>query len=182
MEEGARLFQAIESRPQRKQLKGIVMIALDCALHRGEIFKLRWSEVDFDKRTITVTAFNSKTACERSVAMTTRVFNKLQRLWAESDNDRDTLVFRVNVTIKTSWKKICREAEIFDFRFHDCLHTAISRMIRSGIPPVECMKVSGHTILTVFNIYANIDNETIFRTANALEELNLPKEASEENN
>jgi dimeric dUTPase (all-alpha-NTP-PPase superfamily) len=31
------------------------------------------------------------------------------------------------------------------------------------------MKVSGHTTLRVFNIYVNIDNDTIFRTANALD-------------
>lgn len=169
LEEEARLFEAIESRWQRKHLKGIVLIALDCALRRGEIFKLCWSEVDLQRRTITVTAFNSKTARARTVAMTNRVFEELQKLWFESDKDRSKLVFGVNVTIKTSWKKICREAKIEDFRFHDCRHTAISRMIRAGIPPVECMRVSGHTTLTAFNIYANIDNDTIFRTANALD-------------
>lgn len=169
LEEEARLFQAIESKQKREHLKGILLVALDCALRRGEIFKLRWSEVDLNKRTITVTAFNSKTARARTVAMTNRVFAELQNLWEESNNDRNNLVFGVSVTIKTSWKKICREAEIEDFRFHDCRHTAISRMIRAGIPPVECMRVSGHTTLRAFNIYANIDNETIFRTANALD-------------
>jgi integrase len=169
MAEERTLLEAIESRKQRKHLKGIFLVALDCALRRGEIFKLRYSEVDLEKRTITVTAFNSKTARERTVAMTNRVFNELQRLWDESDKDKSKLVFGVNVTIKTAWKKICREAGVFDFRFHDCRHTAISRMIRAGIPPVESMRVSGHTTLTAFNIYANIDNETIFRTANALD-------------
>jgi integrase len=169
MEEEARLFQAIESKPQRKHLKGIVLIALDCSLRRGEIFKLCWSEVNLEKRTITVTAFNSKNARERTVAMTRRVFNELESLWEESNKDTNKLVFGINVTIKTSWRKICREAKIEDFRFHDCRHTAISRMVRAGIPPVECMKVSGHLTLTAFNIYANIDNETIFRIANALD-------------
>ena len=101
--------------------------------------------------------------------MTNRVFDELLNNWFESDKDTSKLVFGVNVTIKTSWKKICREAGISDFRFHDCRHTSISRMIRAGIPPVECMRVSGHSTLTAFNIYANIDNESIFRTANALD-------------
>jgi integrase len=94
---------------------------------------------------------------------------ELQTLWLETDIDKSKLVFGVNVTIKTSWKKICREAGIEDFRFHDCRHSAISRMIRAGIPPVECMKVSGHSTLSAFGIYCNIDNESIFRTANALD-------------
>jgi integrase len=104
--EEARLLEAIESKPQRKHLEGIFLIALDCALRRGEIFKLRWSEVDLERRTIKVTAFNSKTARKRTMAMTLRVFNELQKLGSESDNDRDKLVFGVNVTTKTSWKKM----------------------------------------------------------------------------
>ncbi|MCA1626007.1 MAG: site-specific integrase [Acidobacteria bacterium] len=115
LEEEARLLEAIESRPERKHLKGIVLIALDCALRRGEIFKLCWSEVNLEKRTITVTAFNSKTARERTVAMTNRVFNELQNLWNKTDKEKGRLVFGVKVTIKTSWKKICREGKIDGF-------------------------------------------------------------------
>jgi integrase len=120
--EEARLFAAIESQPKRAHLKGIVLIALDCGLRRGEIFTLRWSEIDFEHRTIKVRAFNAKIARSRIVAMTMRVYSELSRLWQELLGKGDALVFGVSVTIKTAWKKICRESDIIDFHFHDCRH------------------------------------------------------------
>ena len=167
--EEARLLAAIESHPKRSHLKGIVLIALDCGLRRGEIFTLRWSDIDFERRTIRVSAFNAKTARSRMVAMTMRVYTELTRLCQESSHNTDMSVFGVKVIIKTAWKKICREAGISDFHFHDCRHTAITRMIRAGIPPVEVMRVSGHTTLSCLYRYSNLDSDSVFRAAAALE-------------
>jgi len=169
LEEERRLLESIESKPRRTHIKGIVLIGLDCALRRGEIFTLKWLDVDFVRRTLTVRAFNAKTARKRTVAMTTRVFDELSRLWAISDQNQNSLVFGVSVSIKTAWRKICREAEIEDFHFHDTRHTAITRMIRAGLPPVEVMKISGHSTLSAFNIYANLESDSIFKAANALD-------------
>jgi integrase len=169
IDEEKRLLVAIESNPRRSHIKGIVLIGLDCALRRGEIFSLKWSDVDFVARTITVRAFNAKTARKRTTAMTKRVYAELYLLWENSIKDENELVFGVSVTIKTAWKKICREADIEDFHFHDTRHTAITRMIRAGLPPVEIMKVSGHSTLSAFNIYANLESDAIFRAANALD-------------
>lgn len=169
-DEEQRLLQAIKSNPYRKHLVGIVLIALDCALRRGEIFTLKWSDCDLTKRTITVRAFNSKTARKRTVAMTSRVYSELMRIWSETENyNQDALIFGVSVTIKTAWKKICKEAQIENFRFHDCRHTAITRIIKAGMTPVEAMKISGHTTLRAFNIYANLEANAIFQAANALD-------------
>lgn len=179
LEEEKRLLDSIESNPKRSHIKGIVLIGLDCALRRGEIFTLKWFDVDFARRTLTIRAFNAKTARKRTVAMTKRVFDEILRLWEISDQNQDSLVFGVSVTIKTAWKKICREARIEDFHFHDTRHTAITRMIRAGLPPVEVMKVSGHSTLAAFNIYANLESDSIFRAANALDNYLAHQEASQ---
>jgi integrase len=168
-EEEARLFATIEAEPKRAHLKGICMMALDCALRRGEIFTLRWSDVDLERRTVTVRAFNSKTARSRTIAMTSRVYAELARLWQESTQDVNALVFGVSVTIKTAWKKICRDAGLEDFHFHDCRATAISRMISAGMAPAEVMRVSGHTTLRAFYIYVRTDLDAAFRAASVLD-------------
>lgn len=168
-EEEARLLAVIESEPKRAHLKGICLVALDCGLRRGEIFTLRWSDVDLDRKTITVRAFNSKTARARTVAMTTRVYVELVRRWLESAQDTNALVFGVTASIKTAWKKICREAGIHNFHFHDCRATAISRMIAAGMSPAEVMRISGHATLRAFYIYVRTDLDAAFRAASILD-------------
>lgn len=167
--EEMRLINAIKTHPKRSHLNGILLIALDCALRRGEILTLSWSDIDLERRTITVRAFNAKTARSRMVAMTERVTGELRRLWEESAKDTGALVFRVSVTIKTAWKKICREAAVLDFHFHDCRHTSITRMISAGLPPIEVMRVSGHTTLSCLYRYSNLDSDAVFRAAAALD-------------
>ncbi len=51
------------------------------------------------------------------------------------------------------------EAGIKDFRFHDCRHTAITRMIQAGIPATETMKISGHTQFVTFARYVNANEQ-----------------------
>lgn len=167
-DEETRLLRAVDAHLQRSHIKGMVLIALDCALRRGEIFKLRWSDIDLESRTITIRAFNSKTARSRTVAMTTRVYEWLSS-WRADITDGNACVFGVKVTIKTAWTKICREAEIDDFHFHDCRATCITRMLRAGLSVPEAARISGHTTLVCFYRYARVNEETQFRAASALD-------------
>lgn len=178
-EEEARLLHAIDAEPKRSHLKGICLIALDCALRRGEIFSLRWSGVDLINRTIIVTAFNSKTARARTVAMTARVYEWLQAHWQGSTHDPTALVFGKLVTIKTGFGKALKAASILDFHFHDCRATAISRMITAGMPPAEVMRVSGHSTLRAFYIYVRTDIDTAFRAAALLDAFNAESGSQE---
>ena len=77
-EEELRLLAAIDAEPKRARLKGVVLLALDCAFRRGEITSLLWSDINLEGRTITVRAFNAKTAKSRMVAMTNRVYEYLR--------------------------------------------------------------------------------------------------------
>jgi integrase len=167
-DEESRLLAAIDAHPQRAHIKGMVLIALDSALRRGEIFKLRWADVDLQSRTIIVRAFNCKTARSRIVAMTNRVYEWLTR-WRENVTDESAHVFNVKVTIKTAWTKICSQAGIDDFHFHDCRATCITRMLRAGLSVPEVSRISGHTTLVCFYRYARVNEETQFRAASALD-------------
>lgn len=170
-EEETRLLAAIEAQPKREHLKGIVLIALDCGLRRGEIFTLTWGDVEFSRRTITVRAFNAKTARSRTVAMTIRVYEALTARFSAAPRSQDERVFNI-AGVKRSFTSACRAAGIEDFRLHDCRHTFITRAIRAGLPPVEVMRVSGHTTMSAFYRYANLDSDAVFRAAAALDAFN----------
>jgi len=165
-------FKAIE----RKQiLKVIIIMALDTAMRRGEIFKTIWQDVDFTNHTITIRAVNSKTARERVVGITPRLFDELHKLWNQSPKMLELHLFgldKPNSTIKQSWKTVCDLAKLDDFHFHDCRHSAITRLISTGTPSATIMKISGHTQMTTFQRYNNPNSESVKQAAMCLQELN----------
>jgi integrase len=57
-EEEERLLAACVGR--QAHLRAIIMAALDTGCRRGELLKLKWSDVEFESRTITRQAFNTK--------------------------------------------------------------------------------------------------------------------------
>jgi integrase len=163
---GKEISVIIKSR--RKHLKPLIILALDTAMRRGELLKLCWRDVDLENRLISILAFNTKTAKARTVGMTQRVYEELTSLWEQSPKDSDELVFGIKDTIKRSFASACRDAGIEGFHFHDCRHTAITRMIQAGLSPMEVMKVSGHTQMNTFARYVNPNTQAVTRIADVL--------------
>jgi integrase len=166
----ASLLNACSGR--RSHLRPLIVTALDTAMRRGELFKLRWQDVSFEARTIVITAMNSKTAKERAVGMTRRVYAELASLRDRSAHDPADVVFGIKDTVKTSFTSACKEAGINDLHFHDLRHTAITRMIQAGLAPMEVMKISGHTQMTTFVRYVNPNTDAVQRIADALSSFN----------
>lgn len=166
-DEEARMLAACTGR--RAHLRPILICALDTALRRGELLKLRWRDVDLEARTITVTAMNSKTARSRQVGITNRLMIELRQLWEVSPKDLGESVFGINTDFKNSWKSICDEAQVTGARFHDCRHSCITRWVSRGLPIAEIMRLSGHSTLAAFSIYVNSTEQTVRRGAEALD-------------
>lgn len=154
---------------RKAHLKPLLICALDSAMRRGEIFKMRWQDVDFAKRAIYIPQTNTKTEVARAVGITTRLRDELEKLWEDSSKDLAATVFGIISTVKNSFKSACEEASIVDFRFHDCRHTATTRMIASGTPHTEVMKITGHSQLKTFLRYLNITPETTNKVASNLD-------------
>lgn len=153
----------------RAHIRPIIICALDTAMRRGEMFKMRWREVNLATGEIFIPQTNTKTEVERSVGVTDRLREELQKLWKVSPKDKDGLVFGIKSTIKLAWKSACTKAEIVDFRLHDCRHTATTRMIASDSPHTEVMKITGHKQLKTFLRYLNITTDTTQKCATRLD-------------
>ncbi len=168
-DEEKRLLTVCTNR--KAHLRPIVIVAVDTAMRRGELFKLRWTEVSLATGEITILASNSKTEKARRVGLTSRAKMELSRLWSSSPRQGDELVFGVTCTIKNAWKSACSEAGIEDLRFHDLRHTATTRLVRSGVPASEVMKLTGHSQTRTFLRYLNLTNESVSASATMLDNL-----------
>lgn len=152
--EESRLLAVCSGR--RSHLKALLVCALDTAMRRGEIFKMKWKDVNFSADEIYIPQTNTKTENARIVGITPRLREELEKLWEDSPKEGNGLVFGISNTIKTAFGSACEEAGIGDFRFHDCRHTATTRMIASGSPHTEVMKITGHSQMKTFLRYLNI--------------------------
>ncbi len=174
-EEEKRLLDVCIGR--RKHLRPFLICALDTAMRRGEIFKMRWRDVDFFTNQIFIPQTNTKTEQARIVGITDRLREELGLLWEGSTKNHDDLVFGITNTIKTAFLAAIAEAGINGFRLHDCRHTATTRMIAAGAPHTEVMKITGHSQMTTFLRYLNTNAESANRTANHLSVYLAKKEA-----
>ena len=163
--EEARLLAACTGR--REHLKPVLITALDTGMRRGEMLKLEWPDVDIAERVIHVNVTNTKTEKSRDIGMTPRVHAALAALKEQAPPGYAGRVFGTT-TVKHAFQSALREAKIDGFRFHDLRHTATTRMVRTGTPHSEIMKVTGHSEFATFMRYVTVDEEAARKAADRL--------------
>jgi len=125
-------------------VKQIVTVALHTGMRRGEIFSLKWFDVDSVRRLLQIR--ESKSGKKRLVPMNITVKTLLSELKRKSE-----YVFPSPKTggrldnIKRSFRRAVAAAGIEDFRFHDLRHTAATRMADAGADAFTLMKILGHS-------------------------------------
>src|SRR5436190_5179879 len=85
--EERRLFEVCVGK--RRHLKPLLICALDTAMRRGEIFKMKWKDVDFDTNEISIPQTNTKTEESRTVGITPRLKYELEQLWEAGPQNLD---------------------------------------------------------------------------------------------
>lgn len=172
-EEEVQLFAACTGR--RKHLKAILICALDTGMRAGEIFALKWGDVQ--KTKIQIRAMTTKTAQARTVPVTDRLRLQFKTLWEQSEQDDSQSVFGIT-TVKRSLKSACSRAGIehgepsgLSFR---CLRrTAATRLIQSGLSREETSKILGHAeAQTTYQHYLSADDRTLDRAREILDRIN----------
>lgn len=149
-------------RTNRGHLAAIIIIAVDTAMRKGEIFSLEWGDVDLSAGVITLRPEVTKTGKGRKIGMTPRVKAAFEGLPRSGGK-----VFSIQSASK-AFRTACERAEIADLHFHDLRHTGTTRMIRAGIPHAEVMKITGHRQLKTFLRYLNLVDDTVATTAQLL--------------
>jgi len=162
--EEQRLFQAMGDN---QQLKDVVTVALHTGMRRGEIFNLKWFDLDFDRGLIQVR--KTKTKLNRVVPMNARVrevFNQQRRA--------SEFVFTSLKTggrlkdVKKAFNTARIEAGIPDFQLRDLRHSCATRLSDIGEELVTVAEILGHTDIRMTKRYSHGMQE---RKREALEKL-----------
>lgn len=139
-------------------LKAIILLAIDGGLRRGEILKLRWSDLDFDNNLIRILGTHTKTERERLAPLSERAKDELNRIKKLSSGVKP---FNFDC-FKRSFATAKRIAGIDDLHFHDLRRTAITRWIQQGTSLAFAGKFAGHSQLqTTMKHYTATDAQMI---------------------
>jgi integrase len=164
-DEEARLFAQFTKEKRRAHLAFAVTMALETAMRKSEQFRLeRETDVDIPGGLLTALSYKGKRALRRYVPITGILLPQLvtQLALPVLDPERAHLVFPFDDP-KKAFASACRDAGIKDVTWHTLRHTAITRMVHVyRIPPIDVMKVSGHTVWKTFcETYVNLDSDMV---------------------
>jgi integrase len=136
----------------------IVVLALSTGARRGEITNLRWSDVDFKRKIITL--HETKNGERRILPLTGHAFDCMKRHEKIRRIDTD-FVFPSSdpnqvTNLQFYWYQAIKKAQISDFRFHDLRHSAASYLAMNGASLAEIAEVLGHKTLQMVKRYAHL--------------------------
>jgi integrase len=159
-----------------KHLQTMIMIAVDSGMRLGEILKLEWGDIDFERDRITIRLENAKTGKGRVTILSERSKAALEALKPLSQSNRPFPY----VDIKRSFATAKRLAGIKDLRFHDLRRTAITRWQANGVPLAFAGKSAGHSqVQTTSKYYSAVDDEQIEAIRKGVNSFNEPTLTSE---
>lgn len=152
-------------------MRAMILLSINTGLRRGELFSLEWGNVHFDQAILTIEGSYAKSGRTRHIPLNTEALHTLKSWRAQTENN--DLVFPSKDgkrfdTIKKSWKSICDEANIKNFRWHDLRHHFASRLVMAGVDLNTVRELLGHSDMAMTLRYAHLAPE---HKANAVEKL-----------
>lgn len=165
-EEEVKLLTALEGNDLTRS---IVIVALNTGLRRGEIFSLKWSDVDFQRGRLIIR--KTKASKERFVPMNATVRELLQslpRLLSDYVFPSPKTVGRLT-DIKKGFRGAVAAAGIDNLRFHDLRHTFATRLADAGTDAYTLMEIMGHADLKTTMIYVHASGEAGRRAVEKLD-------------
>ena len=153
----ARLKRKAKAPPEARLLKGcriwaIVSLAIETAMRRGEMVKLRWKHVHLLQGYLELPASITKNGKPRIVPLSLRALRILATQRRSSE-----LVFDTNAnTVKLAFKRARERAGCVDLRVHDLRHEGTSRLFeRTDLRANEIGHVTGHPDPRMLERYYN---------------------------
>lgn len=152
-------------------IRPIIVTALNTGMRKGELQKLKWADVDFKNRKITVV--EAKNNESRVVPINKTLHKELFSLSKKSKgeyvfSDENGLPYG---DIKKSFLKALNQAKIEDFRFHDLRHTFGSYLVMQGVNLKTVQQIMGHKDIRMTMRYAHLSPEYVQKAVETLDKV-----------
>ncbi len=142
-------------RTDSQQLHLAILIALNTGMRQGEILKLRWDDVDFERNQITVR--DTKNGSNRVIVLAIVLRGAL----ANTHQTHETLFNITASGLQQAFRKLTTRLQIRNLHFHDLRHEAISSFFEMGLSVPEVQLMSGHRTLDQLMRYSHSSLQNI---------------------
>ena len=145
-----------------EEYRSIIIVALHTGMRRGELFGLRWQDVNFATGVITIP--RAKHGEVRHIPMNDMARETLRSLPSRL---RSEYVFASKVGtalnpqnfVNRVFGPAMNRAKVEDFRFHDLRHTFASRLVMAGVDLVTVKELMGHKDIRMTLRYSHLSPE-----------------------
>jgi integrase len=141
-----------------------VVMALHTGMRKGEILKLRWENVNWERKTLRL--LDTKNGESRRLPIDSILLRELSEhrgrvkneewVFPSFDNDGNVVPM---ADVKGSFGQVLKDAGITNFRFHDLRHTFASHYMMKGGQLYALSNILGHKDLKMTQRYAKLSPE-----------------------
>jgi integrase len=153
----------------------VYVVGYYVGVRRGELAKVKWSDVDFAGAEIRLAGSITKNKKPRTIP----IYGEMRQWLEMAKAERDQLwpgcewVFarkgRPLGDFRKVWEPACERASVTGLLFHDLRRSAIRNMERAGIPRQVAMQISGHRTENVYRRYDIVSKRDLTNAASKLE-------------
>ncbi len=135
----------------------VIVILVETAMRRGELAKIKLSDIDLNNRLITLR--DTKNGTDRVVPLSNKAVISVKYLVEAAESD--LLLNYKKDFLTRHFKKLCESAGFYDFRLHDLRHEGVTALFEKGLNMVEVSVISGHKDLAMLKRYTHINPKTL---------------------
>ncbi len=135
----------------------MIVILLETAMRRGELFKLKWDDVKLREKYLILR--DTKNGSSRSVPLSSRAIAAFKSL---PRNISGKVFAQHPDTLSHYFANACKANGIEGLRVHDLRHEATSRLFEMGVFNVmEIASITGHKDLKMLKRYTHLEAATL---------------------
>lgn len=152
------IYEALDKRPRLKHLRDILSLAIITGMRRGEICRIKWLDLDENKKTVVVRERKHPTEKATNDQEIPLIGAAWEIVTSQPKKPGQVRIFPyAPTTITNRFTEICQDLGIEDLHLHDMRHEAISALFESGWQIPEVATVSGHKDWRQLKRYTQIE-------------------------
>jgi integrase len=161
-----------------EQLHNMTLLSLHTGMRAGEIFKLRWADLNMDEGIITINDAKGGSGVAYITNEVKAMFKKIR----PEENHANELIFKTDegMEIKQTSNSFDNVIDTLKFNdgitdrrqrltFHSCRHTFASWLVLQGTPLYTVQKLMRHKSISLTERYAHLAPDTLRAAVSAFE-------------